>query len=100
VKSRIILLTIFSFALAVFARSIVPYDSAKPPSLPLPKAYDCAMTALGAETNQFHCISTKVSTDFGPEGGWQFTFYSTNSKPKWVTVEFNGKTHVENIMFR
>ena len=99
-KSKIALSIIIVGALTVFARSVIPYDKSKPPSLSLPGAYVYAMIAMGAETNQFHCISADVNTDFGPEGEWQFLFYSTNSKPKWITVEFNGKTHVEDKMFR
>jgi hypothetical protein len=58
------------------------------------------MSALGSMTNEFHCLSANVTTDFASDGEWQFTFYSTNSKPKWVSVEFDGKIHVENIMMR
>lgn len=86
--------------MALFASFITPYDNAKSPTLPLPLAYERAMTALGTSTNQFHCISADIQTSFSPDGEWFFTFYSTNSKPKWVTVEFNGKTHVEDILLR
>ena len=77
-----------------------PYDNSKPPKMLLPIAYEHAMSALGSDTNQYHCMSAKVTTDFGPDGEWQFIFYSTNSKPKWVSVEFNGKIHIEDIMNR
>lgn len=98
-----IALTLLSFiapTIALFATLITPYNNAKPPSLSLPAAYERAANALGSATNQFHCISANVTTDFGADGEWQFTFYYTNSKPKWVTVEFNGKIHVEDIMLR
>ena len=96
-----ILLLLFTItSMSVYATLIVPYDNSKPTGLPLPIAYDKAMNALGSSTNEFHCLSANVSTDFGPDGGWQFTFYSTNSKPKWITVEFNGKVHVEDFMVR
>jgi hypothetical protein len=56
--------------------TIVGYDNTKAPSLSLPAAYDCAMSALGSS-----------------EGEWYFTFYPTNSAavPKLIAVEFNGK---------
>jgi hypothetical protein len=89
-----------TFVGLVYATIIVPYSKSKIPSLSLPLAYEKAVTALGAATNQFHCISANVTTDFGPDGEWRFTFYSTNSRPKWVTVEFNGRIHVEDVMNR
>jgi hypothetical protein len=51
------------------------------------------MTALGSATNQFHCVSANITTTFTSEGEWYFTFYSTssNSPPKFIAVEFNGK---------
>ena len=84
----------------IFAAFIYPYNNAKPPGIPLPVAYERAANALGAATNQFHCVSATIATSFSPDGEWFFTFYSTNSKPKWVTVEFNGKIHVENFILR
>jgi hypothetical protein len=99
-KIRPIILICLAFTTALFASITIPYNNAKPPSLPLPDAYERATTALGAATNQFHCISASVATSFSPDGEWFFTFYSTNSRPKWVTVEFNGKTHVEDIIIR
>lgn len=89
-----------TLATTLVATLITPYNNATPPSLSLPVAYERAMGALGSATNQFHCLSATVTTDFGAEGQWQFTFYSTNSRPKWITVEFNGKIHVEDIMNR
>ncbi len=99
-KITLAFLGLIAVATLLFASATIPYNNSKPPTLSLPKAYEYAMTALGSETNQFHCVKASVSTDFGPEGGWQFTFYSTNSKPKWVTVEFNGNIHVEDIINR
>jgi len=102
VKTALILLFFGALSTAVFATFITPYDMAKTPSLSLPIAYERSMTALGSATNQFHCLSAKVTTEYGADGEWQFEFQSTNSPPrlKWVTVEFNGKIHVENIMVR
>lgn len=98
-KRKIISLAVLFCAGALFA-SIdvlnVRYDSSKPPSLLLPAAYERATAALGSATNQFHCISASVETTFSTNGEWFFTFYSTNSQPKWVTVEFKGKVHVQN----
>ena len=99
-KPKFILLILLAMTAVLFASAIIPYDNAKSPALPLPIAYDLAISALGVETNHFHCISANVETTFSRDGEWFFTFYSTNSKPKWVTVEFSGKTHVENIMIR
>ncbi len=69
------------------------YDKTKPPGLSLPAAYECAMSALGSETNEYHCLDAKITTLFSSEGEWYFTFYSTNASatPKLIAVEFNGK---------
>ena len=99
-KRKLILLAPLATATILFASAIIPYDNATPPRLSLPDAYSNAMATLGPLTNEFHCLSAKVTTDFSPKGEWQFTFYSTNAKPKWITVEFNGKIHVENMMIR
>ena len=74
-----------------------PYDKSKPPKMSLPVAYENAMVALGSDTNQFHCISASITTEF-PDDGWYFTFCSTNSKtmPKLIVVEFNGKVIFDN----
>ena len=102
-KPSLLLLSMLTFAImttVLFANLSKQYNLSKPPTLALPTAYYYAVAALGYETNQFHCISANVATSFSPEGEWFFTFCSTNSKSKWVTVEFSGKTHVENIMIR
>jgi hypothetical protein len=99
-KTKITLFTLLALATIVFASPVIPYNNSRLPSLPLPVAYEQAMSALGSATNQFHCISASIATSFSPNGEWFFTFYSTNSRPKWVSVEFNGKVHVEDIMLR
>jgi hypothetical protein len=99
-KIKLGLALVFVVATALYASFIVPYNNSKIPTLLLDTAYDQANKALGSLTNQFHCVSARITTDFGPEGEWQFTFYSTNSIPKWVTVEFKGKIHIENIKAR
>jgi hypothetical protein len=74
-----------------------PYDKSKQPGLSLPTGYEYAMTALGSDTNQFHCVSATITTEFSDDG-WYFTFCSTNSKtmPKLIVVEFNGKVIFDN----
>jgi hypothetical protein len=101
-KIKITTLLILGASLALLASPFVPYDNAKAPTLPLPVAYERAMDALGPATNEFHCVSASIQTSFSTDGEWYFTFYSTNSspKPKWVTVEFNGKIHIEDISAR
>jgi hypothetical protein len=103
-KIRHVALVAVGFATALFASSVVPYDNSKPPSLSLPAAYEVATAALASATNQFHCISAAIYTDaiVSPHGGWLFTFSSTNKPPtsKYVTVEFSGKFHVEDTLFR
>jgi hypothetical protein len=91
------ILVLLASSTLLFAVITIPYDNAKPPSLSLPAGYEIAAAALGSATNQFHCISASISTDFGSPG-WFFTYCSTNTpqKYKWVTVEFGGKTHIES----
>lgn len=96
-KIKTIGLIILLSASALLAEISVPYDNSKPPTLLLPVAYNRAATALGSLTNQFHCVSAKIDTRFSSNGEWYFTFYSTNSRPKFITVEFNGKIHIENM---
>jgi hypothetical protein len=100
-KIRHAFLIFLAFATVLFATPIVPYNNSKPPGLSLPAGYELAVAALGSATNQFYCISASISTDFGAPG-WFFTFCSTNTpqKHKWVTVEFGGKVHVEDILLR
>jgi hypothetical protein len=92
-----------TLALALIATSLYasiiqpPYDNSKPPKMLLPVAYERATAALGSDTNQFHCVSATITTEFA-DGGWYFTFCSTNSKvmPKLIVVEFNGKVVFDN----
>ena len=94
-KTRYILLGLFAIATTVFARfPSAPYDRTKPPpSLPLPAAYQMAITALGQATNQFHCVSAELSSP-----GWKFSFFSTNASvlPKCFYVEFEGKVYEDD----
>ena len=56
------------------------------------------MTNLGQDTNEFHCIRAGLAIAWSPDGEWLFTFCSTNDNIKYVTVEFDGKTHVEKVL--
>jgi hypothetical protein len=97
-KVKYVLLGLLAFTTVVFASVILPpYDNSKPPSLSLPAGYEIAMTALGSATNQFHCVSANITTDFGAPR-WSFTFYSTNTPPRWkcMTVDFEGKSQEDN----
>lgn len=86
-----------TFTTILFASVILPpYDKSKLPGLPLPVAYEYAVASLGSATNQFHCVSAEITTSFSSAGEWYFTFYSTNSTPKFVAVEFNGKVIFDN----
>ena len=100
-KTRYLLFSLLVVSTILFATPVIPYDNTKPPSLSLPAGYQIAVAALGSATNQFYCISASISTDFGSPG-WFFTFSTTNTPPKykWVTVEFGGTVHVENIYLR
>ena len=101
-KMKLAFLLVIGASIALLASPFVPYDNAKAPTLPLPVAYERAIDALASATNQFHCVSATIQTSFSSDGEWFFTFYSTNSppKPKWVSVEFNGKIHVEDFILR
>ena len=96
------LLILVASATVVFARAMLPYPDAEPPSMSLPAGYELAVKALGSSTNQFHCICATVAgpgfTDAIPGPAWSFTFCSTNTPPKykWVTVGFSGKTDVKD----
>lgn len=98
-KTKTIIALILGFITITLYASLVqpPYDKSKPPKMPLPIAYERAITALGPETNQFHCVSATITTEFS-EDGWYLTFCSTNSKvvPKLVVVEFSGKVIFDN----
>ena len=96
-KTRYILFASFAFAVAVFAMPLrwPRYDESKPPSLPLPAAYEKAMASLGQATNQYHCVRASVSNMLVRDGEWDFTFVTsiaTNGVPniKEIGVYFDG----------
>ena len=93
-KIRITLLILLVCTGALVARNIA-YNHSKPPRLPLGPAYDIATAALGQATNEFHCVSAQLAIALSPDGEWFFGFCSTNGTQKFVTVEFDGKTHIE-----
>ncbi len=99
-KRYVVGLGILICAGALFANIGPWYDNSKTPGILLPDAYKLALGALGSLSNQFHCVDAKIDTRFSPDGEWYFTFCSTNAKarPEWVTIEFTGKTHVENFV--
>ena len=98
-KTALLVISVVAFTVIVLYASLIqpPYDNSKPPKMPLPLAYERAEDALGSDTNQFHCVSASITTEFSDDG-WYFTFCSTNSnvKPKLVVVEFNGKVIFDN----
>ncbi len=91
-KTRYILLSLVILATALFAQvgGAPPYDNSKPPTLPLPTAYQFAFTALGPATNQLYCVEAHLTMDWG-QPRWSFTFSSTNKTQKIMTVDFAGK---------
>jgi hypothetical protein len=77
-----------------------PYDDSKPPAIPLPAAYQLAVTRLGSATNQLHCVGACIRRDASGESRWSFTFYDTNTPPKWrgILVDFKGGTAEDTIL--
>jgi len=98
---HLLLFAIIGFSAVVAYAADKIYDAKQAPSLPLPVAYERAMSALGSETNQWHCISASLTTMFCPDGGWKLGFCSTNSdRPRSVIVPFNGTPIVEDLVLR
>ena len=103
-KTRYIIWGLFMFAAALVARPVIwpSYDETKPPSLPLPVAYEKAMAALGQSTNQYHCVRASVSNKLVRDGEWDFAFTTstpTNGVPytKDIVVYFDG-TVITNLV--
>ena len=101
-KKRYLLLIVLAACSVVLAGGVWPWDTAKPAPITLPVAYDRALVALGALTNEFHCFKAQVTTELSNNGEWQFVFYSTNTPPKskMVYVDFNGHTQIDPAIFR
>ena len=95
-KTRYLLLSLLVPSLIVIAAPVFPYDDSQPPSLSLTKGYELAVQALGTATNQFHCISAKLTTHIRTPR-WSFAFCTTNTPPSYkdVSVYFDGKAQVE-----
>jgi hypothetical protein len=102
-KTRYILFSSFLFVAALVAMPVKwpSYDKTKPPSLPLPVAYEKAIASLGQATNQYHCVRASVSNMLVRDGEWDFTFTAsapTNGVPynKDIVVYFDG-TVITNV---
>ena len=91
-KTRYIFLSLFALATVLFAQvgGAPPYDNSKPPTLPLPAAYQFAFSALGSATNHLYCVEAHLTMDWG-QPRWSFKFSSTNKTQKIMTVDFGGK---------
>ncbi len=98
-KRLLALLVVLVACGVVFARNI-GYIRTRPPRLSLGAAYPLAVQALGKATNEFHCTDASLQLALSPDGEWLFTFWNTTGTRKFVTVEFGGKTHVEDIVIR
>ena len=94
-KARIIILVLLVCTGTLLA-GLIGYDASKPPRLPLGAAYNIATKAMGQSTNQFYCIGARLLISYSPDGEWVFDFSSTNGVSKRVTVEFDGKTHIDS----
>ncbi len=71
------------------------FDTAPP--LELTQAYPVALTALGTNVAQYHCVMAfpMKNQDYytnHASGEWSFNFVSTNGKHKMVWVFFDDKT--------
>jgi hypothetical protein len=75
----IVLLALGITSSLVFA-AIWRNDPKDVPSITLPDAYRQAMTALGSDTNVFHCTTAQ----WEKPGFWEFSFYNTNGDLKTV----------------
>ena len=71
----------------VFAQAWL-YDPRVIPPLTLPEAYGRAMTALGSNTNSYHCMNAQFLTS--EPRVWAFRFYNTNGSLRSVDVSTNG----------
>jgi len=104
-KIRITLLVFLVCTGGLFASNGL-YNDSVTPKLPLDLAYDIAVSSLGQATNEFHCVGASLASHFSNDGEWLFDFHSTNAMAKWnatekwVTVEFDGKTHIESVVDR
>ena len=90
-KHSIVIIAILGIVSSVaFAELWGFFAPATAHATPLPDAYEHAMIALGADTNQFHCTSASLGTPNEiPSGIWRFYFSSTNGMQKSVEVFTN-----------
>jgi len=91
-KTLCTLLCLLMLSRIAIANAYPLWDNTKPPTLPMPPAYQLAITSLGQATNQFHCVSAGITREFAAPG-WDFTFYSTNASvvPRIICVQFDRK---------
>ena len=95
-KRIVIVFTVLVLAAGLaFARRMAWRDTNRP-RLALPDAYNCALTALGTATNQFHCVRASCLISRSPYGEWMFSFFSTNGLEKTAFVFFDRTTRVED----
>jgi len=114
-KTRYILFGLFVISSAVFARVVKigdvviwpSYDYSKIPSISLPVAYQQALTFLGQDTNQYHCVSANLGNWNFKDGEWDFYFRTqtqTNgtsliTRDRDIAVFFDGTvTNVSPIL--
>ena len=95
-KRIIIISAVFALATGLVYARLMAWPDTKPPRLALPDAYSEAADALGAATNQFHCIRASTLISRSPDGEWLFTFCNTNGSYKRVFVFFDKQTRVED----
>jgi hypothetical protein len=101
-KLKFLSVLLLAIVAAVAYASLQPptYDNAKPPTLPLPSAYEKALAFLGPRTNEFHCIRATVTNAFSSDGEWYFSFYSTNANARFplkqIDVSFGGRVIEDN----
>jgi hypothetical protein len=98
-KKRLAALAVVALVAVMFAGDAV-YDAKRPPRVSLPSAYGQAVGALGGLTNRYHCVGAGLTTTFSSDGGWLFSFCSTNGKPKSVIVPFGQAPIVEDDIRR
>lgn len=87
---RIIIIGVVMVAAAciVCAFSNPPFDGnvPKPPPRSMADAYSMALQTLGAHTNDYYCVGSKITHDWCDAGEWVFTFDANFWQHKLVFV--------------
>jgi hypothetical protein len=99
VRSKLTVLVVLGLVVVALAGD-APYDVRHPPRVSLPVAYAEALKALGTWTNQYHCVGASLTMMLSPQGGWMFSFCSTNGRPKGVVVPFGERPFVQEDVIR